>query len=73
MGTAPYFYSEIDKFETALKREKYKKGLFVAFSFTKGAKEEVARAKNKGEIDITLLTAEDLLKKKKIKRSNVGE
>ena len=62
----------IDNFETALKRAKYKKGLIVAFSFTKGAK-KVARAKNEGEIDITLITIEDLLRKKKIKRSIAGE
>lgn len=56
----------VDNFETALKRAKYKKGYIVAFSFTKGAYEEVARIKNKGELEIKLLKVEELLNKKKI-------
>ena len=54
----------IDNFETALKRKKYKKGYIIAFSFTKGAYEEVARLKNKGELEIKLIKVEDLLYKK---------
>lgn len=53
----------VDNFETALKRKKYKKGYIVAFSFTKGAYEEVARLKNKGELEIKLIEVEDLLHK----------
>ena len=41
---------------------KLKKGYVVAFSFGKGAKEEVARAK-KENTDIQLITAEDILNK----------
>jgi len=57
----------IDNFETALRRyyketTKIKKGYIVAFSFGKGAKEEVARAK-KENIDIQLITVEDILNK----------
>jgi len=37
----------------------------VAFSFTKGAYEEVARAKSKEELDIGLITVKELLEKKK--------
>lgn len=55
----------IDNFETALRREKYQKGYIVAFSFNKGAYEEVARVKNKGELDIRLITIEELLDKRK--------
>ena len=55
----------VDNFETALKRADYKKGYIVAFSFTKGAYEEVARIKNKGELKIKLITVEDLLEKRK--------
>ena len=55
----------IDNFETALKRAGYKKGYIVAFSFSKGAYEEVARIKNKGELEIKLITVEELLTKKK--------
>jgi len=54
----------IDNFETALKRKKYRKGYIVAFSFTKGAYEEIARLKNKGELEIKLIKVEDLLYKK---------
>ena len=54
----------IDNFETALKRKKYKKGYVVAFSFTKGAYEEVARLKNQEELEIKLIKVEDLLYKK---------
>lgn len=54
----------VDNFETALKRKKYKKGYIVAFSFTKGAYEEVARLKNERELEINLIKVEDLLYKK---------
>lgn len=54
----------VDNFETALRRAKYNKGYIVAFSFSKGAHEEVARLKNKGELEITLVTVENLLYKK---------
>jgi hypothetical protein len=55
----------VDNFETALKRAGYKTGYIVAFSFSKGAYEEVARIKNKGELEIRLITIEELLEKKK--------
>jgi len=50
----------VDNFETALRRGKYEKGFIVAFSFTRGAHEEVARVKAKG-LDIKLVSVEDLL------------
>ena len=56
----------VDNFETALKRAGYKKGYIVAFSFSSGAYEEVARLKNKGELEIKLVTVEELLNKQKI-------
>ena len=55
----------VDNFETALKRASYKKGYIVAFSFSKGAYEEVARIKNKEGLEIKLITIEELLNKKK--------
>jgi hypothetical protein len=54
----------VDNFETALKRAGYKKGYIVAFSFTKDAYEEVARIKNKGDLEIKLITIKELLEKK---------
>ena len=55
----------VDNFETALRRKKYTKGYIVAFSFGKGSHEEVARLKNKKELEITLITVKELLDKKK--------
>jgi DNA modification methylase len=54
---------EIDKFETALRREKKKEGLVVAFEFGKLANEEVARVKNSKEesLNITLVTVKELI------------
>lgn len=51
----------IDNFETAMRRIGKKKGYFVAFSFGRGAIEEVARAKNEEGLDITLRTVQELL------------
>ncbi len=58
----------VDNFETALRRYyKHKttgmKGYIVAFSFGRGAHEEVARAKKDG-IEITLIPVQDILDKK---------
>lgn len=50
----------VDNFETASRRGEYEKGFIVAFSFTRGAHEEVARVKGKG-LDIKLVRVEDLL------------
>ncbi len=50
----------VDNFETALKRAEYKIGFIIAFSFTKGSHEEIARVKGKG-LDIKLIRVEDLL------------
>jgi len=55
----------IDNFKAALERKKYKKGYIVAFSFTKGVYEEVARAKHDEGLDIKLVEVEVLLLKKK--------
>ena len=50
----------IDKFETALQRAKQDMGYIIAFSFGKGAYEEVAEAKQRG-LHIDLLTVDKLL------------
>jgi restriction endonuclease Mrr len=52
----------IDNFETAMRRVKAKKGIIIAFSFGKGAYEEVARAKLQEGLEIELMTVEELLK-----------
>ncbi len=58
----------VDNFETALRRyykhkTKGMKGYIVAFSFGKGAREEVARVKKEG-VEISLVTVQDILDKK---------
>lgn len=55
----------VDKFETAIRRYGKKKGVIVAFSFTSGAYEEVARVKLLDEmnsLDIKLKTIKEILK-----------
>jgi DNA modification methylase len=52
----------VDNFETAIQRQEKDRGVIVAFSFGKGAYEEVARAKNDMNLDIKLKTVEDILK-----------
>jgi len=55
----------VDNFETAIRRFGKKKGVIVAFSFTKGAYEEVARVKLLDEmrrLEIKLKTVEEILK-----------
>jgi len=51
----------IDNFETATRRAGYKEGFFYAFSFTKDAYEEVARAKTEDGLNIKLLCIEEII------------
>jgi DNA modification methylase len=51
----------VDNFETAMERSGKDVGYVVAFSFTKGAYEEAARAKSAGRGTIVLIKASDLL------------
>lgn len=50
----------VDNFETAMRRGKHDTGYIVAFSFTRGAHEEVARAREDG-LSITLATVNEVL------------
>lgn len=50
----------VDNFETATRRDKKHKGYIFAFSFTRGAYEEAARAKSEG-LEIALVTIAELL------------
>ena len=52
----------VDNFETAIRRQGKKAGMIVAFSFGKGANEEVARAKLEEGLEIKLKKVEELLK-----------
>lgn len=51
----------IDNFETAIERNRSTAGTVVAFSFTRGAYEETARANAAKGLDITLTTVQQLL------------
>ena len=51
----------VDNFETALERAGKERGYIIAFSFTRGAIEEVARAKAKGKADIVLVKVASLV------------
>ncbi|MBA2311363.1 MAG: site-specific DNA-methyltransferase [Actinobacteria bacterium] len=50
----------VDNFETAIRRAKHTTGYIIAFSFTKGAVEEVARVKKEG-LDIRLVKVAEVL------------
>jgi len=52
----------IDNFETALRRAKKDRGFVIAFSFTSGAVEEVARVSREG-LEIHLVAVDDLLQR----------
>ena len=54
----------IYNFKSAMQRVKKNKGFVVAYSFGKGAREEVARLKNQEEIEIILRTINELLEGK---------
>ncbi|HEX2087188.1 MAG TPA: DNA methyltransferase [Solirubrobacteraceae bacterium] len=51
----------VDNFETAVERSGHDKGYIVAFSFTKNAVEETARARREKGIDIRLVKVEQVL------------
>jgi len=53
----------IDNFETAIRRKKKKRGIVIAFSFTNSSYEEVARVKNEENLEIDLITIDELLKR----------
>lgn len=50
----------VDKFESAIQRADKTKGYIIAFSFTKGSHEEVARVKS-GGLEIHLIEVKDIL------------
>lgn len=52
----------VDNFESAIRRAGKNKGVIVAFSFGKGAHEEVAKVKLEQGLEITLKTVEEILK-----------
>lgn len=63
----------VDNFETAMRRGNYDTGYIMAFSFTRGAVEEVARAKHDG-LNIKLVRVKEilLLKRRESVPRNLG-
>lgn len=51
----------VDNFVAALQRQKDSKGMIIAFSFTSGAVDEVARLKREDGINIELIKCSDLI------------
>lgn len=58
-GSEGIGYSEIERFEKTLEKQKLKEGLFVAFSFSKPTYEEALRAKNENGLNIDLIELEE--------------
>lgn len=52
----------IDNFVGVLERQKDKRGLIIAFDFTKGAQAEVARLKREQSIEVELITCKKLIR-----------
>jgi len=53
---------EIDKFKTAVERDKRKKGMMIAFDFSKDCWEEVERIRQENKINIELKKVREILK-----------
>ncbi len=52
---------EVDKFKSAIEREKKKKGMIVAFDFSKDCYNEVERIKKEDKIEITLKKVSEIV------------
>ncbi len=52
---------DIDKFQTAMRRDKRTKGYFVAFGFSKDALREIDRANKNDGLDIVPIKVSELL------------
>jgi len=54
---------DIDAFQTAIRRDKRRKGYFISFDFSEDAMKEIRRITKEGEIEIIPVTVKDLLDK----------
>ena len=54
---------DMDAFETAMRRDKRRKGYFISFDFTEDAMREIKRLDKEGEIEIIPITVKELLDK----------
>lgn len=54
---------DIDAFQTAIRRDKRRKGYFISFDFSEDAMKEIRRIAKEGEIEIIPVTVKELLDK----------
>ncbi len=54
---------DVDSFQTAIARVQHKRGVMVGFSFSRDAREEIAKAKHRRGIEILFHRAEEILAK----------
>src|SRR3989338_4999563 len=54
---------DMDAFETAMRRDKRRKGYFISFDFTEDAMKEIKSLDKEGEIEIIPITVKELLDK----------
>jgi DNA modification methylase len=54
---------DIDSFQTAIRRDKRRKGYFISFDFSEDAMKEIRRITKEGEIEIIPVTVKELLDK----------
>lgn len=54
---------DIDAFETAMRRDKRRKGYFISFAFSEDAMKEIQRLDKEGELEIIPITVKELLDK----------
>jgi len=59
----------VDNFETAMRRINAKKGVIVAFSFGKGAYEEIARAKLQDGLEIKAIIIKELIESRNAQKT----
>ena len=57
---------DIDKFETAMRRDKRLRGYFIAFGFSSDATKEIKRANQHDSLDIVPITVKELLEHERV-------
>lgn len=59
---------DIDAFETAMRRDKRRKGYFISFDFSEDAMKEIRRLDKEGDLEIIPVTVKELLDKSGFER-----
>lgn len=61
---------DIDSFETAMRRDRRRRGYFISFGFTEDAVKEMKRLDKEGELEIRPITVKELLEKEGLELRN---